>query len=271
MAAKSKKQEVEFGKNPESIIGQKIEKTFKLKADIRVMKEQRELAMKGVVEKLGDISGIDTYTEKDLGNGVFITVTPPYEAQRFDPKVYTEWLQNNGLLDEAYRKHIYMETEEVRDTLRFSSEYIGKSASTFASFINYISCADIPDLAETCADLKVEIKKLENEYKNTVNQIMSDGLEKLGDGIFDLKYIYNNGDISGTLSFSHSTKRNFDLKRLEEMLPVDMSEEDKNKILKSRTVVISSPVVAVLTEDSLKKIREYIGNKELIEEPEMSI
>ena len=257
MAAKTKKTEYNCGQGIFMGLDDKITKAFKLKADIRTMKEQRELAMKGVTEKLGDISGIAEYIEMDMGNGIFVTVAPPYSASRFDDKVYSQWLEDHGLMDEACRKFICRESDEIRETLRFSSEYITNVENTFESFKNYIADAELPDLAYTCADLKTEIRKLENEYKSTISGIMSGGLEKMGEDLFGAKFVYKQGGISGTLSFSRSYRRSFDIARAGEMLPEGMPEDERNAILKSKTVVISAPVVSVLTEDAIKKLHEY--------------
>ena len=262
MAAKIKKTEYKCGQGTFVGLDEKITKAFKLKSDIRIMKEQRELAMKGVIEKLGDISEFTEYTEKDLGNGMYVTITPPYTASRFDDKVYSQWLEDHGLMDEAYRKFIYREIDEVKETLRFSSEYIKTTENTFASFKNYIACADLPDLAATCADLRTEIKKLENEYKSTVSGIMSMGLEKMGENLFGAKFVYRRDGISGTLSFSRHFKHSFDIARAGEMLPEEMSESERNAILKSRSVTVSSPVVSVLTEDAIRKLHEHANQTE---------
>jgi hypothetical protein len=77
MAAKIKKKDFICGKDTTTGIGNMVAKVFRLKADIRVMKEQKDILMRGAVEKLGDISEITEYTEKDLGNGSFITIRPP--------------------------------------------------------------------------------------------------------------------------------------------------------------------------------------------------
>lgn len=271
MAAKTKKTEYECGKGTFKELDDKITKVFKLKADIRTMKEQRELAMKGVAEKLGDISGITEYTERDLGNGMFVTVMPPYTANRFDDKVYTQWLEDHGLMDEAYKKFIYRELDEVRETLRFSSEYIKDVENTFTSFKNYIADAELPDLAATCADLKTEIRKLENEYKSTVSCIMSMGLEKMGDDLFGAKFIYRQDGISGTLSFSRSYKRSFNIARAGEMLPEEMPEGERDAILKGKTVTVLSHVISVLTEDAVKKLHEHANQTENCQPEEAEI
>lgn len=267
MAAKTKKTEYKCGENIFMGLDDKITKAFKLKADIRTMKEQRELAMKGVAEKLGDISGITEYTEMDMGNGIFVTVAPPYTAARFDDKAYTQWLEDHGLMDEACRKFICRESDEIRETLRFSAEYIANVENTFESFKNYIADAELPDLAYTCADLKTEIRKLENEYKSTVSGIMSDGLEKMGEGLFGAKFVYKQDGISGTLSFSRSYRRSFDIARAGEMLPEEMPEDERSAILKGKKVTVSVPVVSVLTEDAVRKLHEYEKQRE-IQQPE---
>lgn len=263
MVAKVKKQEIEFGNNSTGVTEIKLAKAFKLKADIRVMKEMKNVAMNIVVEKLGDISDTDKYIEQDLGNGVFITITPPYTSQRFDAKVYTEWLELNGLLDSACQKFIYRETNEIRETLRFASEYIAGIDGKTYNFKSRIINVKLPELAEVCTELSVEIKKLEVEYKNTIDQVLFDETGIVREDLFNKKYIYNDGDIKGTLSFSRSVKKSFDLNRVGEMLPDSLSEDEKNAILKSRTVVIISPVVSIMTAENLEKMHQYLGKNEI--------
>ena len=137
---------------------------------------------------------------------------------------------------------------DITPGLKFSTT----TSDTFTSFKNYIADAELPDLAATCADLKTEIRKLENEYKSTVSCIMSMGLEKMGDDLFGAKFVYRQDGISGTLSFSRSYKRSFNIARAGEMLPEEMPEGERDAILKGKTVTVLSHVISVLTEDAVK-------------------
>ncbi len=271
MAAKVKKKDFICNKDTVDGISAMVGKAFSLKADIRVMKEQKDLVLKGVTEKLGDLSGISEYTERNLGNGIFITIRPPYTAGRFEEKVYAKYLEDMGLMDEAFKKGIYNEKTEIGTTLRFAPDWVEKTALSFTSFINYIADAELPDLTHTYLDLHQEIKKLEAEYKKTIDKILGEALEKLKEDLFQTRFVYDDGDIKGTLSFFLSEKKTVDIERAAEMLPSEMSEEEKSKILKSGKIVCERPVVNIVTEETIIKRREKAGSsvQEEIEEPSL--
>jgi len=111
MAAKKKKKDFICNKDTVDGISAMVGKVFSLKADIRVMKEQKDLVLKGVTEKLGDLSGISEYTERNLGNGIFITIRPPYTADRFEEKVYAKYLEDMGLWTRLLKRGYIMKKQ----------------------------------------------------------------------------------------------------------------------------------------------------------------
>ena len=269
MAAKVKKKDFICNKDATEGISAMVKKAFRLKAYIRIMKEQKEMALKGVTEKLGDLSGISEYTERNLGNGIFITIRPPYTAGRFEEKVYAKYLEDKGLMDEAFKRGIYEERDEARATLRFAPDREGMKDLSFTSFASYIRDTGLEDLTHTYLDLGLEIKKLETEYKKTVDKILDEGLEKFKDELFQTRFVYDGGDIGGTLSFSHSMKRSVDIERVGEMLPEEMGQEEQNGILKSGRIICERYVISIVPEEVIVKRREKAGSliHEEIEEP----